>query len=73
MQEQPTVLVGVREIADYMRRGPRVIRRLIREGLPVTLEQGAYMTTTRALEVWLHDRALQGDTKRHRSDTKRHR
>lgn len=57
--DQPTVLVGVREIAEYLRRGPKVVRRMIRDSqLPVSLEQGAYMTTTTALDAWLSDRAL---------------
>ena len=72
-QRQTTVLVGVREIAEYLRRGPRVVRRMIkRDDLPVTLEQGAYMTTTSALDDWLYKRSLNNsDTKSHRTDTNR--
>lgn len=63
-EKTPTVLVGLREIADYLRRGPRVVRRMIRDGLPVSLEEGAYMTTTNALDAWLFERARKGsDTK----------
>lgn len=56
MQEQ--ILVGTREIADYMRRSRNVVRRLIKEGMPVSFEHGAYMTTTAAINKWLFERAI---------------
>jgi hypothetical protein len=72
MQDRPTVLVGIREISEHLRRSPRVVRRLIREGLPATLEHGAYMTTTQALEGWINERAVKRDTKRYGTDTNKH-
>lgn len=71
MTQQPNILVGVRAIADYMQRGTRVVRRLIRTtDLPVTLEEGSYMTTREAIDEWVKNRALKRlDTKRHSMTT----
>jgi methylmalonyl-CoA mutase cobalamin-binding subunit len=66
-----TVLVGIREIAEHLRRGPKVVRRLIRDkGLPVTLEEGAYMTTPQALDLWVTERATRCGHKQTASDHK---
>jgi hypothetical protein len=40
------------------------------EGLPVTLEEGAYMTTPQALDLWVTERATRYGHKQTASDHK---
>ena len=57
-----TVLVGIEEIAAYLRRSRRVVRRMIHSGeLPVTLKHGAYMTSRQILDEWLEREATQNE------------
>ncbi len=59
IQDSP-VLVGIREISAYLRRNRESVRRMIRSGdLPVTLKQGAYMTSKRLLDEWLQREVCQ--------------
>lgn len=56
-QDSP-VIVGVEEIAAYLRRSRRVVRRMIHSGeLPVALKHGAYMTSKQMLDDWLKKEA----------------
>lgn len=58
--EKPFVIRGQRDIAKFMRRSKNEVGRLIREeGLPVSMENNAYITTSRLLLEWQEDRCSQ--------------
>jgi len=53
-QQDSPVLVGLSDIAAYIKRSKPIVRRMIRNReIPVRLIHGAYMTTTEALDDWL--------------------
>lgn len=53
---QSDILVGLREIAEYLQRGLTVVRRLVRnDELPVALIHNAYMTRMKLLDEWMED------------------
>ena len=53
MCESP-VIVGIADIANYLRRSKNVIRDMIRDNeLPVMYQRGAYMTSVHLLDKWL--------------------
>lgn len=58
MCESP-VIVGIKDIADYLKRSHEVVRKMIKRGeLPATLKYGAYMTTQQTLDKWLENEAM---------------
>lgn len=55
--EKPFVIRGQRDIAVFLRRSKNEVGRLIHEeGLPVSMENNAYVTTSRLLLEWQEDR-----------------
>lgn len=57
------VIVGIEEIAAYLKRSCRVVRRMIHSGeLPVAWKHGAYMTSRTLLDEWLQKEATQNDS-----------
>lgn len=56
------VIVGIEEIAAYLRRSTKIVHRMIRYGdLPVTWKHGAYMTSRQLLDEWLQKEAERND------------
>lgn len=59
---ETTVLVGIDEIAAYLRRSRGVVRRMVHNGeLPVVLKHGAFMSSQELLKQWLEKEATQDD------------
>lgn len=57
-QESP-VIVGLEDIAAYLRRSKPTVRKMIEaDELPVKLVRGAYMTSKSALNEWLHKKEV---------------
>lgn len=55
MCESP-VIVGINDIANYLKRSTGVVRKMIQQGeLPVTFKYNAYMTTQHILDEWLKE------------------
>lgn len=58
---EPFVIRGQRDIARFLRRSKNEVARLIQhEGLPVVMENNAYVTTSRLLLEWQEDRCKAG-------------
>lgn len=57
VRPEDTQLVGLGEIAGYMRLCIRTVRRLIvQEGLPATRIAGVWYSDTELIAAWLKDR-----------------
>ncbi|MFA7188663.1 MAG: hypothetical protein WC117_01095 [Sphaerochaetaceae bacterium] len=55
----PFVIRGLRDISCFLHRSKNEAARLIREeGLPVSMENNAYISTSRLLLEWQEDRCV---------------
>jgi DNA invertase Pin-like site-specific DNA recombinase len=52
---KPSILIGVPEIARYLRQTPGIVRRLIREGMPTTRKDKYLTASPECLDQWIRE------------------